>query len=131
MNRKHQIEARLERSLTSQLRAPRLDGRFDAGVWARIEAEQQASARISARPNTAAAWLRASNTAGMIVAGILVVYFGFRLLSGVEVALPTPEVSVPVSELTGKFLGYGIAAAALLFGLMLTPMGRRLRTMLS
>jgi len=131
MNQKQQIEARLERSLASQLRAPRLDGRFDAGVWARIEAEQQASMRVAAKPNSAAAWLRASNTAGMIVAGILVVYFGLRLLSGVEVEVPTPQVAVRLVEVSERFFGWGITIAALAFGLMLTPMGRRLRSMLA
>ena len=33
------VEARLERSLRNQVRVPKLDGRFDAAVWARIEAE--------------------------------------------------------------------------------------------
>jgi len=126
---KHEIEARLDRSLDNQLRVPRLDRRFDAAVWARIEAEQQASVRAAAKPDSAAAWLRASNTAGMIVAAILVVYFGLRMLSGVELDVPTPQVSL--TETTAKFLGWGIAAAALGFGLMLTPMGRRLRSMLA
>jgi len=129
MNR--QVETRLDRSLASQVRVPKLDRRFDAGVWARIEAEQQASARITARPAAAAVWLRASNTAGMIVAGILVVYFGLRLLSGVEVDVPAPQISVQLSQHVEKFLGWGIAAAALAFGLMLTPMGRRLRSMMA
>ena len=43
---KLQIEARLERSLRNQVRAPKLDGRFDAAVWARIESEKSAAASV-------------------------------------------------------------------------------------
>ncbi len=125
-----EIEAMLDRSLANQVRIPRLDGRFDAAVWSRIEAERRAAARGATPPSAVASWLRVSNTAGLIIAGILVLYFGLRLLSGVEVAVPTPQLSVPISESTEKFVGWGIAAAALMFGLLLTPMGRRLRTML-
>lgn len=125
-----EIEARLHRSLVGQVQAPRLDGRFDAGVWARIEAEKQAAARVVPRSSAAATWLRASNTAGMIVAGILVVYFGLRLLNGVDLEVPVPHVSLQLSEATQQMVSWGIAAAALIFGVMLTPMGQRLRMML-
>jgi len=124
-----EIEARLHRSLTSQVRAPRLDGRFDAGVWARIEAERHAAAQRAPRTSAAASWLRASNTAGMIVAGLLVAYFGLRMLSGVDVEVSVPHLSVELSQATQQFVGYGIAATALIFGLMLTPMGRSVRGM--
>jgi len=124
-----EIEARLERSLASQVRVPRLDGRFDAGVWARIEAERQAAARTEPRSSAAASWLRASNVGGLIVAAVLAAYFGLRMLSGVEVEVPAPHLSVQLSESTQQFVGWGISAAAIIFGLMLTPMGRRVRGM--
>jgi len=126
-----EIEARLERSLTRQVRAPRLDGRFDAGVWARIEAERNAAARIAPRSSVAASWLRASNVAGLIVAGILVAYFGLRMLSGIELEMPAPIRSMQLDAATQRQLGWAIAAAALVFGFMLTPMGRRVRGMFS
>jgi hypothetical protein len=128
---KHEVEARLHRSLASQVRAPKLDGRFDAGVWARIEAEQQKSPRIAMKSGAAAAWLSACNTAGLIVAGILVAYFGARLLNGVEVGVSVPDLSLQMSQATQQFVGWAISASAIAFGLMLTPIGRRLRSMLA
>ena len=125
-----EIEARLHRSLTSQVRAPRLDGRFDAAVWARIEAERQAAARVVPPTSAAATWLRAGNVAGMIVAVILAAYFGLRSLIGVDIEVPAPQLSLQLSEAMQRFVGWGIAAATIIFGLMLTPMGQRLRTML-
>jgi hypothetical protein len=130
-----EIEARLERSLVNQVRVPKLDRRFDAGVWARIEAEQRAHqpamAAVRAPASDAQRWLFASNVAGLIVAAILVVYFGVRMLGGVAAAMPAmplPSLSPEQADATIKLVGWGLTCVALAFGLMFTPLGRRLRS---
>jgi hypothetical protein len=126
-----QIEARLDRSLARQVRVPKLDRRFDAAVWARVEAEDRARARAAApvaAPSGAQRWLFASNVAGLLVAAILVLYFGARMLGGVEVdlsAMPVPSLSPAQTDATLRLVGWGITFASLAFGLMFTPLGRR------
>jgi hypothetical protein len=129
------IEARLHRSLASQVRVPKLDRRFDAAVWARIEAEEHAGQRAvaPARPPAPGAqrWLLASNVGGFIVAALLVVYFGVRMLGGVQVDLPVvPALSLSPEQMdaTIKMVGWAVTFGALAFGLMFTPLGRRLRS---
>jgi hypothetical protein len=127
---KSTIEARLHRSLTNQISVPKLDGRFDAGVWARIEAEKRATARVAVpdvRNQAAASWLRAVNVAGVLVAAILVAYFGARLLGGVDVSVNVPQVPAQLNTATAQLLGWAITVVVLSVGLMLTPFGRRLR----
>ncbi|HET9865627.1 MAG TPA: hypothetical protein VFP37_19475 [Steroidobacteraceae bacterium] len=132
MNR--QIESRLDRSLANQLRVPQLDRRFDAAVWARIEAEERARARAAApvvRSAAAPRWLFASNVAGFVVAALLVAYFGARVLAGIEVdlsAVPVPSLSPEQRQATVGLIGWGITIASLAFGLMFTPLGRRVRS---
>jgi hypothetical protein len=130
-----QIESRLDRSLASQVRVPKLDRRFDAAVWARIEADELAGQRAAAPARTAARgaqrWLLASNVGGFIVAAILVAYFGVRTLGGVHVELPAVPVlslSPEQADATIKMVGWVITFGALAFGLMFTPLGRRLRS---
>ena len=126
-------EATLERSLRAQIKAPRLDGRFDAAVWSRIEAAEQpaAASRVVAPAPRSAHWLFIINAIGASVALALIVYFGAQSLGGVEVNLPTvatPEISTrtmaEVSDLAVKF----VTGASLVFGLMFTSLGRRLRS---
>jgi hypothetical protein len=130
-----QIEARLDRSLAHQLRVPKLDRRFDAAVWARIEAGERARARAAApvvAPRGAQRWLFASNVVGFLVAGILVLYFGVRTLGGLEVqlsAVAVPSLSPEQSVATLRLVGWGITFASLAFGLMFTSLGRRMRSM--
>ncbi len=132
MNTKHEIEARLDRSLAHQVGVPKLDGRFDAGVWARIEAEAGAQQVAAARTSRAAAnaprWLFASNVVGYFVAALLVVYFGARMLGSVDIEIPLPSLALESNALTQPLVVWGITIAALAFGLMLTPLGRRLRS---
>jgi hypothetical protein len=132
MNTKHEIEARLDRSLARQVRVPKLDRRFDGGVWARIEAakgaQQVAAADTSASAARASRWLFASNVAGYLVAALLVVYFGVRMLGGVEIEIPAPTLSPEHSALTQQVIHWGFTIGALAFGLMLSPLGRRLRS---
>jgi hypothetical protein len=134
--KKGEIESRLDRSLASQVRVPKLDRRFDAAVWARIEAEERAHARVAdpvaSPPNSAQRWLLASNVAGFIVAAILVLYFGARMLGGVEAdlaaAVAVPSLSPEQTDATVKLVGWGLTFGAIMFGLMFTPLGRRLRS---
>jgi len=130
MNRKLEVEAVLERSLRRQVVSPRLDRRFDAGVWARIDAEQARAAIPVAKlvaSSASSRWIFVSNTIGIGVAALLVIVFGTQLLAGVEVHVSTPKISAADAESLMKFVAPAITAAALLFGLMFTPIGRRLR----
>lgn len=130
MNRKLEIESRLDRSLGNQLNVPTLDRRFDAAVWQRIEAQEQAAGDRMVRPATAGAerWLFASNAIGILVAVLLAGYFGVRMLSGIDISVELPRVSVEETTAIMRLAGWAITGAALLFGLMFTPLGRRLRS---
>lgn len=136
MKTRQEIEARLDRSLANQVPVPKLDRRFDAAVWARIEAESAASRAAPAMPRKSAGerWMFASNVVGFIVTAVLVLYFGARMFMGIEVELPSLPVMSLSPEQAGATLqlaGWGIAIAAIGFGLLLTPMGRRVRSQIA
>ena len=127
---KSEIEARLERSLRNQIKAPKLDGRFDAGVWAQIES-LKASAAAPAMPVKSAAsrWLFAINVAGVLVAVALVAMFGLKAFAGadVSVAVPMPQVPQGFVERLVAAMIWPVTILALGFGMMFTSIGRRLR----
>ena len=132
MTRKLEIEAALERSLRGGVKAPRLDGRFDAAVWSRIEAaEQRVSANGVASPvPESARWLLVINAIGAAVALVLVVYFGARAFGGVELSLPVvaaPEISATTMNRILAMAPQVFTGASLMFALMFTSLGRRLR----
>jgi hypothetical protein len=133
MTRKQHIEANLDRSLANQVKAPRLERRFNAAVWARIEAaEQRATQPVAARREPKPArWLFISNGIGVAVAVLLVVKFGMESFSGVSVNVPTPELSFVASEQMIKIAAQAISIAAVAFGFMFTPYWRRLRAELT
>lgn len=122
------VEARLHRSLMSQVRVPQLDRRFDAGVWARIEAQEQAQASAAqpvSRKSNSERWLLASNIVGIAVAAVLVVFFGLRMFSSVE--LSVPEVSTAQGKQIADLVTWVVTAVSLAVGVMFTPVGRWLR----
>jgi negative regulator of sigma E activity len=133
MNRKVKaadIEARLHRSLTNQVRAPKLERRFDAGVWARIEAEEHAPAPVSqhvVRNSKVALWLMASDVVGLAVAGMLALFFGLRMFNGIDFNVALPDLPAAQNQQIAGIVAWAITAAALGFGVMFTPIGRRLR----
>jgi hypothetical protein len=120
------IEARLERSLRNQVKAPRLEKRFDAAVWARIEAQKSPAPRM---PSTSTNWWFVFNGIGIGVAFVLLCVFGLQSVAGAgpQVALPDVAVSSATMEQVAKIAVQAITFGALLFGLMFTPWGRRLR----
>jgi hypothetical protein len=120
------IEARLERSLRNQVMAPRLGKRFDAAVWARIEAH---NVRAPAPVSKSARVMFVVNGLGIGVAVILLAVFGVQSLSGVEASVTLPAGSVPEAtwQQAMKIGAQVISFAALAFGLMFTSTGRRLR----
>ncbi|HEY5807634.1 MAG TPA: hypothetical protein VIT67_06685 [Povalibacter sp.] len=125
-----EVEARLHRSLVNQVRVPRLDRRFDAGVWARIESQehtQTIAAQPVSRQSGAEKWLMASNIVGIAVAAALVLFFGLRMFSGVEVEVSLPELSVAQSHQVAVITAYAVTSAALIVAAMFTPLGRWLR----
>jgi hypothetical protein len=126
-------EAALERALRAQVKAPRLDGRFDAAVWSRIEASEQRvpAAQALAPAVRSARWLFIINAVGASVALVLIVYFGAKALGGVDVNVPTvatPEISARTMEEISGLAVKIVTGASLLFGLMFTSLGRRLRS---
>ena len=124
------IEAKLHRSLSRQVRVSPLDRRFDAAVWERIEAEERAPLRVSSPAAARASggrWLMVSNVVGLAVAAVLIVIFGLRTFSGVSVELAVPNFSIPQNQQLVESMAWAITAATLGFGLMCTPIGRRLR----
>lgn len=133
MNRKLDIEARLHRSLANQVRTPKLDRRFDDAVWARIEAEENPS--IAAAPATdkssAARWLRIINGIGFLVAALLVAWFGVRIFGSMDFGATLPQLSFAPGDQTVKILCWAVAGAAIVFGVLFTPIGRWLRSELS
>jgi hypothetical protein len=131
MKRKLEIEATLERSLRRQVVAPKLDRRFDTAVWARIDAENARTAnpvsqRVAA-PSAWSRWIFISNVVGIGVAVLLIAIFGTQLLAGVDMNVPAPQLSPTTIATLLSLVPQVVSAAALLFGLMFTPIGRRLR----
>jgi hypothetical protein len=142
MNGKQDIEARLDRSLQNQVGVPRLGKQFNAAVWARIAAEEAKAARpvaaqVSSRAVRASRWFAITNTIGVAVTLGIVAYFLMRTYGGIDASalnlgVEMPSVSMPflsdamVSQITGV-LGQVLGLAALLFGLSLTSVGRRIR----
>jgi hypothetical protein len=134
MKTKLHIEANLDRSLANQVKAPRLDRRFDAAVWARIQAAEQRATRPvldRAKAPSSARWLLVTNVIGVTVAALLVVIFGLQSFAEVSVSLPTPEVSAATSAHIFKIAAQAITLVSVVFGLLFTPLGRRLRAELS
>ena len=130
MTHKLDIEARLERSLVNQVKAPQLGKKFDASVWARIEAEsQRATNPVLAQPKSSASarWLLISNAIGVSVTVLLVVVFGMQSFTDVSLSVPTVEVSAATRSQIYEYAGLAITVASLVFGLLFTPIGRRLR----
>lgn len=135
MKRKIEIEATLDRSLRRQVKVPTLDSRFDAAVWARIEAEESRRAP-AALPAPAviprsARWLWIVNVVGVGGLAIFASFFGAQMLAGADVAISMPEISAAQGELILNVMSMSIAGASLLFGLLFTPWGQRLRDELS
>jgi hypothetical protein len=127
-----EVEAHLHRSLMNQVRSPRLDRRFDAGVWARIETQEQTQAQTiaehpKARRSGAERWLMASNIVGIAVATVLVLFFGLRMFGGVGVEVSLPDLSIAQSHETAELIAWAVTIVALGFGAMFTPLGRWLR----
>jgi len=132
MKDKSQIEATLERSLRKQVAVPRLDRKFNAGVWARIEAEQAGSVapawQVSSNATPAAArWLFAINILGLATVTIFLCVFGWQMLSGMDISESLPEISAASRDVILLNAYTVIATVAVAFGLMFTPWGRRLR----
>jgi hypothetical protein len=139
MSRKD-IEARLDRSLANQITVPRLDRSFDAGVWARIAAAEAPVAatnpRVRAETSRASRWLAISNFVGIATTLGVALYFVLRTYGGVD--LPVSSVNLPVPSLPEQtvtqiitVLGQLLGAAALVFGLSFTSIGRRMRASFS
>jgi hypothetical protein len=134
MTRKLDIETNLDRSLAHQVKVPRLDRRFDAAVWARIEAaEQRATNPVQARTQsrTPARWMFAINIIGVAIAALLVVIFGLQSFADVTVSLPKPDVSLATGERILEVAAQTITIVSVVFGLLVTPLGRRLRAELT
>jgi hypothetical protein len=130
MKRKSEIEVALERSLRKQVSVPRLNSKFDAAVWARIEAaETRAPAQMQVLTATpkAARWLYVLNVVGLASVAIFVSLFGAQMLAGMQIDLSMPELSAAAGERVAPVVSMSIAGAALVLGLMYTPIGRRLR----
>jgi len=135
MTNKLDIETRLDRSLQNQVAAPRLDGRFDAAVWKRIADEEQrakqpAVGSRSAAASSSARWMFITNVIGISVAALLVIFFGMKAFSGVNVSvdLPVPQISPTTMKEVLAVSVQGVTLVAVIFGLMFTPLGRRVRS---
>jgi hypothetical protein len=130
MKRRPEIEIALEKSLRSQVKVPRLDERFDAAVWARIETAESRATSASAVPVgslTAARWLTIINFLGLAVVALMVWAYGAQMFAGADFIASFTELSAASRERIVSGASLGIAAAAVLFGFMYTPWGRRLR----
>ena len=130
MKRESEIEATIERSLRGQVRAPLLDSKFDAKVWARIESE--AHPAIPVVPARSAVvkvgrWLNVINVVGLAASAVIASFFGAQLLAGADIAISLPEISTAATERVMMEMSLYIAGAAILFGQWFTPWGRRLR----
>lgn len=141
MSRKD-IEARLDRSLGNQIRLPQLDRRFDAAVWAKIEAaEARATNSVAevapSRAVRASRWLAITNSIGIAATLAVVLVFVLRTYGGVEPSMNLEmNVSMPVipEDMVTRIvavLGQVLGFVALAFGLSFTSFGRRIRASFS
>jgi hypothetical protein len=132
MKRQAQIESALDRSLREQVKVRRLDGKFDAAVWARIEAEESRQstpvvlARSSASP-VAVRWFYAINILGLGSVAIFLCVYGAQLLAGMDVSAMMPELSADTRTSILVNASTVVAAIAVAIGLMFTPLGRKVR----
>lgn len=115
----------LDAALAAQVRAPRLDRQFDAAVWRRIEESAKQPARAEAAPTSvdgAVQWLRAGNAAAVLVAVVLLGYFGFQQFSSAIapelLAEPTAQSGLPWMSPAA----WAITVCALAFGLNFTAL---------
>jgi hypothetical protein len=144
MNGKQEIEARLDRSLASQVEVPRLDERFNAAVWARIAADEQkavkpVAAAAPSRVARASRWLAITNSVGVAVTLGIVAYFLLRNFGGietpvnlsVEVPVSLPEIPEALVTQIVAVLGQVLGVLALVLGLSFTSFGRRVRASFS
>jgi len=144
MNRKQVIEARLDRSLGNQIKAPRLDQRFDAAVFARIAAEEAKATNpaVAAEPSRAvraSRWLAITNSIGITVTLGIAAYFALRTFGGIEapvnlgvnVPFSMPVIPDGMAAQIVAVLGQVLGLAALALGVSLTPFGRRVRSVFS
>ena len=141
MSRKD-IEARLDRSLGNQIKLPQLDRRFDAAVWAKIEAaEARATNPVTedapSRAVRASRWLAITNSIGIAATLAVVLVFVLRTYGGVEPSVNLEmNVSMPVipEDMVTRIvavLGQVLGFVALAFGLSFTSFGRRIRASFS
>lgn len=134
MNHKSHIEAALERSLRQQVTVPQLDDKFDAAVFARIAAEEaRAMTAMPLAPAipAAARWLHVINVVGLAGVTICVSVYFAQMLAGVDLNAFLPEFSAATHERVVSLTSLGTSVAAVLFGLMYTPWGRRIWAELS
>ena len=138
MTNKLDIETRLDRSLQNQVAAPRLDGRFDAAVWKRIAADEQRARQPivdarSAAVSVSARWMFITNVIGISVAALLLAFFGMKAFSGVNLSVdvPVPQVSPTTMKEIVALSVQTVTVGAVIFGLMFTPVGRRVRSIFS
>jgi hypothetical protein len=139
MSDRKNIEALLDQALQKQVQAPRLDPRFNAAVWARIEKEA-VTARAAAVPESRARqgvrWLAVSNVLGVAATLAVAAWFALRAFGGVvapalDLGVALPTVSEETVLRTTTILGQALGYAALVFGLSFTSLGRRLRASFS
>ena len=126
------IETSLDRSLRKQVVAPKLGRSFDAAVWARIEAAEQRAPQPQVRANAAGGsrWMLISNVIGVSVAALLAIYFGMQAFTGANVGVnvEVPQIQPATLQEIAAWSVQTITLAALIFGLMFTPIGRRVRS---
>jgi hypothetical protein len=131
MKRKTEIEATLDRSLRNQVKVPRLNGRFDAAVWARIESEEPrratAALPVRAAASRSARWLSIFNALGLASVAIFGSFYAAQMLAGENTAISLPEFSATTIERIAMALSFAIAGISMIFGVLFTPWGRRLR----
>ena len=131
MKDKTQIEAALERSLRRQVTVPRLDRKFDAGVWARIDTEQSRVAapalHLENSTPATARWLNVINVLGLATVTIFLCAFGWQMLSGMDISDSLPEISTASRESILMSGSTVIATLAVAVGFLFTPWGRRVR----
>src|SRR5262245_53551645 len=131
MKHKSDVEAVLERSLRKQVRVPRLDESFDAAVWARIAVEESKSmSPVPVRQSSASKvgrWMFVVNAVGIASVAVVLCVFMFQWIAGLQVGEGSmPDLSALMSQQSVSNWSTGIAGAALLFGFLYTPWGRRL-----
>jgi uncharacterized SAM-binding protein YcdF (DUF218 family) len=97
--------------------------------WRQAQEQAQANpAQAAPHKSNSERWLLASNVLGIAVAAVLVLYFGLRMFSDVDLTSSLPDFSAAQNQQAAGIISWVVAATSVCVAAMFTPLGRWLRS---